>query len=201
MAALSVVYRHIAGVCCLSNQALQMIDNLPGYLDIFAAGMICAYLYVRFRDLRRFPWFGTALAVAGFAFLIALLENLWASRFVDQWSTVWEISNRSWIGVAFILIALGSLFAFPAWKAILTNPVLLFFGAISYNLYLYHQPVAREMLWHHFPPYSTPAGHGDDRWAHAFTWLAFAVTIAQAAIVTYAFERPLLRVRRALPPA
>ncbi|MDQ2872392.1 MAG: acyltransferase, partial [Candidatus Eremiobacteraeota bacterium] len=204
MIALSMAYRHVAGACCLATHALQMIDNLPGYLDIFAAGMLSAYVYVRYRDelqARAIPWLGMAVAIGGFAFLIALLENLWAFRFVDQWSTVWEISNRTWIGIAFIFIALGSLVALPAWKSVLANPVLLFFGAISYNLYLYHQPLAREMLWHHFPPYVTPDGHGDDRWAHTFTWLALVVTVAQAAIVTYGFERPLLRMRRALPAA
>ncbi|HEY8315166.1 MAG TPA: acyltransferase [Candidatus Baltobacteraceae bacterium] len=197
MTAVSLLYRHVAAVCCLHTHALDMIDNLPGYLDIFAAGMMSAYLYLRLRDRSQSPAIRAAavvVALGGFAFLIALLENLWAFRSVDQWSTVWQFVNRTWIGVAFAIIALGSLFAAPAWKRALANPVLLFFAAISYNLYLYHQPLARELLWHHIPPYATANEHGDPHWQVLFTWIAFGVTIAQAALVTYVFERPLLRV-------
>jgi peptidoglycan/LPS O-acetylase OafA/YrhL len=72
--------------------------------------------------------------------------------------------------------------------------MLLFFAAISYNLYLYHQAIARELLAWHIPPYRGSDPHGDAHWEVTYTIVAFVVTIAQAAIVTYAFERPLLRV-------
>jgi peptidoglycan/LPS O-acetylase OafA/YrhL len=204
MTALALIYRLEAQACCLPTHALQMIENLPGYLDIFAAGMIAAYLYLQWRDraLERpaLRLGATLAAIAGFAFSIALLENLWAFRFTDQWSTVWQIVNRTWIGVAFALVALGSLLATAAWKRTLANPVLLFFATISYNLYLYHQPLARELLAHGVPPYLTSDPHHDPHWQVLYTWIAFGTTIAQAALVTYFFERPLLRVpaRRAI---
>jgi len=69
-----------------------------------------------------------------------------------------------------------------------------FLAAISYNLYLYHQIVARELLWHHVPPY-TGDPHYDTQWQARYTELAFALAIAVATAVTYLFERPLLRLR------
>jgi peptidoglycan/LPS O-acetylase OafA/YrhL len=91
-------------------------------------------------------------------------------------------------------MGLGSLLAVPAWQRLLANPVLLFFAAISYNLYLYHQPLARLLLKWRIPPYAGTDQHADPHWPLTFTLIAFAATIAQATIVTYFFERPLLRV-------
>jgi peptidoglycan/LPS O-acetylase OafA/YrhL len=65
---------------------------------------------------------------------------------------------------------------------------------ISYNLYLYHQLVARELLAHHLPPV-TGNPHYDSRWQAQYTAAAFATSIALATAVTYCFERPLLRLK------
>jgi peptidoglycan/LPS O-acetylase OafA/YrhL len=136
----------------------------------------------------------TFAAIAGFMVLTELLQNLWAMRTADQWSTAWAIHNRTLVAVAFLLMGLGSLLALPFWRSIIANPVLLFFAAISYNLYLYHQIFARELLKWRFPNYSGANEHLDPHWQISYTIIAFTVTIVQATIVTYAFERPLLRV-------
>ena len=69
-----------------------------------------------------------------------------------------------------------------------------FLAAISYNLYLYHQIVARELIWHHIPPY-TGNPHHNAQWQAQYTGLAFAAAIAVATATTYLFERPLLRLK------
>jgi peptidoglycan/LPS O-acetylase OafA/YrhL len=79
------------------------------------------------------------------------------------------------------------------WRRALSNPLLLFYGAISYNLYLYHQALARLLLQWRIPPFTGSNQHADARWEVTYTFIAVVVTTAQAAIVTYAFERPLLR--------
>lgn len=195
MAGFSQLWRMHAQQCCYHNGMYILIFNLPGYLDIFAAGMISALLYVRWRDgksVLQMP-LATTAAIGGFVMLTLLLQNEWAMRAVDQWSTVWQVHNRTLTGLSFALIGLGSLLAFPLWRRLLANRVLLFLAAISYNLYLYHQPIARLMLEWRIPPYDTSDPHADHHWQIAYTLLAFAITIAQATVVTYFFERPLLR--------
>ena len=138
---------------------------------------------------------GLAAAIGGVVFLVALLENLYAYRFYDQWSGVWQIDNRPLLGAAFAAITLGSLASPRWWQILLDNFVLRFMAAISYNLYLYHQLVARELFQHGIPAYRGDP-HYDPQWQTRYTEAAFAMTIAQAAIVTYCFERPLLRLKR-----
>jgi peptidoglycan/LPS O-acetylase OafA/YrhL len=174
-----------------------MLENLPSYFDTFAFGMISALLYVRWRErvhsgAQRLT--ATAAAIAGFAALALLLQNLWAMRLVPDWSTAWEIHNRTLIGASFVPIALGSLLSIRLWQRTIANPVLLFLGVISYNLYLYHQALARELLAWHIPPFRGSDQHADPHWEFTYTVVAFTLTILQAAVVTYAFERPLLRI-------
>lgn len=198
MVVTSIAYR-VWAQHAFPAHAPQLTENLPGYLDIFALGMISAYAYVRYRSRvasTAASWVAAFVALGGFALLFALLQNLWSTRLVDQWAMVWQTYNRTWLGVSFATIALGSLVAAPWWRRTLGNPLLLFFGTISYTLYLYHQVVARELLAHRIPPYAGTNQHLDPNWALPYSVVAFAVTIAQATLFTYGFERPLLR----LPP-
>ena len=203
MVAIAWWWRAALAGCCYSTLFTPYEENLPGYLDIFAFGMIAAYLFTRFGHVwrtSRFRYAAPFAAIAAVVFLMALLQGLYAERFTDQWSGVWQINNRPLLGAAFALLALGWLASPRWWQAALDNVPLRFMAAISYNLYLYHQLVARELLWHRIPPYSgsPESPHRSAAWQLYYTEAAFAITIAQAALVTYCFERPLLRLKE--PP-
>jgi peptidoglycan/LPS O-acetylase OafA/YrhL len=175
---------------------LQLIEQLPAYLDFFACGMLTAYLYV---SLRNHPlpaaahYAATALAILGFAGLVALMESLFSIRYAHDGFAHWQVINRTWLALDCIAIGVGSLFAAPLWKRALANPLLVFFSIISYNWYIYHQVVARELWYHHLPPWVGVDPHADPHWQFWYSVIAFPATILVATIVTYAFERPLLR--------
>lgn len=183
--------------CCYYTVFVQWEENLPGYLDIFAFGMIAAYVFTRFGDAWRathLRYAGVIVAVAGVVLLVALLLSLYGYRSDDQWAGVWQINNRPLLGGAFAVIALGWLVSPRWWQIVLDNLPLRFLATISYNLYLYHQLVARELFDHKVLPYVDDP-HYDPTWQMRFTQVACAVTIAQATVVTYCFERPLLKIR------
>ncbi len=199
MIAVAGIWRAGLAQCCYSGLFTPYEENLPGYLDIFAFGMLAAYVFTRFGErwrTSRARHAAPPVSAAGVAMLVMLLQNLYAYRFHDQWSGVWQIDNRPLLGVAFAIIAVGWLAAPRWWQLLLDNAPLRFMAAISYNLYLYHQMVARELLWRHVPPYAGLAdAHADRDWQIRYTEAACAITIAQAALVTYCFERPLLKIR------
>ncbi|HVA32590.1 MAG TPA: hypothetical protein VNG31_00490, partial [Candidatus Baltobacteraceae bacterium] len=183
--------------CCLTTLFASYEENLPGYLDIFACGMIAAHVYVRYgRRVResRLRWAAPLVATGAIVALIELLQNLFGYRLADQWAGAWQIDKRPLLGATFALLAVAFLTSPRLWQMLLDNPPLRFCAAISYNLYLYHQMIARELLAWRVPPYVGDP-HYDPQWQARYTEIAFAVTILQAAVVTYLFERPLLRLQ------
>jgi len=196
MVAAAWLWRMGLAHCCYTGIFAQWEENLPGYLDIFAFGMISAYLWTRYLSLAegaRSRAVATVAAIAGFGFLAWLLRGLYDYRMADQWSGVWQIDRRGLFGLAFAIVALGSLAGAGWWRALLGNPVLKFFATISYNLYLYHQIVLREMTWHHVPPYATADPHDDAQWKVLYNYAGFGATTAVAAVATYCFERPIMK--------
>jgi peptidoglycan/LPS O-acetylase OafA/YrhL len=197
MIAIAWYWRVALARCCYATLFAQWEENLPGYLDIFAFGMLAAYFFARFGErwrASRLSNLAPLAALAAVAWLVALLQSLYAYRLYDQWAGVWQINNRELLGAAFATIALAWLASPRWWQILLDNPPLRFMAGISYNLYLYHQMIARELFAHHVPPYSGDP-HLDEQWKGRYTEAAFAITIAQAALVTYCFERPLLQIR------
>jgi peptidoglycan/LPS O-acetylase OafA/YrhL len=195
--------------CMVSNHYFyeQRLEQLPAYVDLFAAGMLAAYAYV-FVALRR-PrlaqqrWAFTALSVAGFIALFVLANDCYDHRSDKEWPQLWMVHWRSGYALAAAAAGLGSLFAVRGFQLVLANRVLLFMAAISYNLYLWHQPLARELQKLHLPPYATADPHGDPHWMLVFNFVALPVAIAVSALITYGFEQPILRLgkrRRELRP-
>lgn len=196
MAAIALVWRSWLQTCCYTTIFPQWAENLPGYLDIFACGMLSAWIFVRAGArvrASRWRWAAPLAALAGIAMAAVMLHQMFEFRTVDQWQVVWQVHTRGLFGVAFGLIALGSLCAPRWWEILLANPPLRFLAIVSYNLYLYHQMIARELVHRHFPRYAGDP-HASLSWQYQYTIVTFALTIAAAAAVTFLFERPIMRI-------
>jgi len=175
------------------------IDRLPGVLDLFATGMLCAWAYraiaVRAPKLASRRWLWTLVAAAGFAACYLTLWHSFVHRSDPEWETGWKVYMRPELDAAILPAALGSLFAFPAWQRALANPVLVFLSFISYNLYLWHQMLAFQALQKHVPDWAGSDPHSDPNWGLPFTIVAFSLGIAVAWLITVTVEQPLLHMR------
>ena len=197
MVAVAIAYRLLISQCCRVAFFDHNLGQLLGYLDFFAAGMLAAYAYCRLERhngvfvRNRLLW--TLLAVAGAVWVVLLFQNLTAHRWDDQFASWWLIRNGTFYAAAIAALALGSLFAFPAWQRLLANPAFVFLAVISYNLYLWHQIVFRWVATWPFIPHAKGVTHGDPAWAWIVTACGLVLSVAIASLVTYAIERPLLR--------
>jgi peptidoglycan/LPS O-acetylase OafA/YrhL len=183
--------------------APHLMNQLPGTLDLFGAGMLAAYghrlleerapLLVR----RRALW--TLVSFGGFALFAIVIQGAFDARQQPDWPYHWDAAGRPLLTLAFPLATVGALFAWPAWQRVLANPVLVFLSLVSYNLYLWHVAVLRALLDAHIPGWKGVDPHGDPVWALEFTFVAFAAALIVATVITYALERPLLRARPFAP--
>jgi peptidoglycan/LPS O-acetylase OafA/YrhL len=197
MIAIAWLWRSGLASCCYSTLFTAYEENLPGYLDIFAFGMLGAYAFSALPQCRHATVvrrIAPAVAAGGVVLCIVLMQGLYAYRFADQWAGVWQVDRRPLLGAAFFFIAIGSLLAPRWWQLLLDNPPLRYLAAISYNLYLYHQMVARE-LFQHGLPYHRGDPHQDPQWQARYTALAAVVSLVIASVTTYAVERPILQLR------
>ncbi|GAC1522141.1 MAG: acyltransferase [Vulcanimicrobiaceae bacterium] len=180
--------------------ALHEMQQLPGTLDLFAFGMGCAYGYRAIATraprlaARRSLW--TLVALAGAVGSAVAVRGAYDARLLPDWPTAWYAVGRLQLAAAFACVTLGSLFAAPVWQRALANPALVFLSFISYNVYLYHQLVARALLAARVPTWQGADEHADPRWGLAFSAVAVSASIAVAWIVTIAVEQPIVRARR-----
>ena len=190
----------------------HLMNQLPGTLDLFGAGMLSAYgfsaLTARAPRLVRRRTLWTFASLAGLALGALVMNGAFAARLEPEWPYHWLATGRPLLTLALPLATVGALFAWPAWQRVLANPALVFLSLISYNLYLWHAAVVRALFDAHVPAWQGIDPHGDAGWAVGFTGVAFAATIGLATLLTYTLERPLLRARpfaprgdRAIPPS
>jgi len=170
--------------------------QLPAYVDLFALGMLAAYLLVWIREREaaalRLRHAFTAIAVTATVLTLLMFDWLHAVRY-DAPASVWQSQNRIWVGLLFATVAVASVFATGAWRRVLANRVLLFLSAISYNLYIWHQAVGVLIRKRGWWAADTPTPTDDPHWRWTYTLVGIGSSILVATVITYAFERPLLR--------
>jgi peptidoglycan/LPS O-acetylase OafA/YrhL len=197
MTVIAIGYRVHVGECCRLPVFDHNLGQLLGFFDFFAAGMLAAYVYGRLQTtnsrLAQLRPLWTLAAAVGFLWIGVLFWNLTSHRWDDEFADWWMIRNGTYYSIAIFLAAIGSLFALPAWRRLIANPVLVFLAVISYNLYLWHQVVFRWVATWPFIPHAPGVTRGDPTFAWITTICGLAIALAVATLVTYAVERPLLR--------
>ena len=197
MTAIAISYRIRIGHCCVTPIFDHNLQQLLGFFDFFAAGMFCAFGYVWLRThctrLANLRWVWLLVALTGIVWITLLFMNLTQKRWETDFSDFWLIRNGTYYAVAIGMVAMGSLLAPRFWHKIIANPLLVFLAVVSYNMYLWHQIVFRWVATWPFIPNPSGVTRGDPTWAWITTVCGFAIALAIASFVTFAIERPLLR--------
>ncbi|GAC1397849.1 MAG: acyltransferase [Vulcanimicrobiaceae bacterium] len=194
MIACALAYRYGVAACCLQDEPVNR--QIPAFLDIFAAGMACAYAvaYVRAREslVARVRPLATVVAIAAACGAFVLLRSANDVTYDIGGRERWILAHRTIVALDLGVLVFASAFATERWKRIVVNPPLVALSVLSYNLYLWHTLV---MIWlwkHHAIASATPNPQDDPQWKVAFIATGWTASLAIAAAVTYFVERPLL---------
>jgi peptidoglycan/LPS O-acetylase OafA/YrhL len=194
--AISIVYRFV-----IHNYYYDKFDfllnQLPGFLDMFASGMLAAYLIVYIRSkiklYEKLAPFFTLFAMIMFMLIIFMLKWLYDIRYIEDGLKNWQSGNRTFLAILFLLLAVASAASIKIWRVVLANKIFIFMSVISYNLYIWHQLIALELLKRKIPLPGTLDPHNDPGWQLTFTVVATTTGILFSTFITYAFERPILK--------
>jgi peptidoglycan/LPS O-acetylase OafA/YrhL len=196
MSAISIVYRYFIRVHFQDNYSF-LLNQTPGFLDLFACGMLAAYLIVlirsRVKNFEKLTPFFTALAILMLVAFVQMLIWLYDVRYDLNGIKLWQGENRFYMALILMILTVSSALSHKYLRRVLANRVLTFMSVISYNLYIWHQLIARELLKYKLPLPLTQDPHKDPHWQLTFTITSMAVAIAFSTLITYAFERPILK--------
>jgi peptidoglycan/LPS O-acetylase OafA/YrhL len=183
----------------------RVANGLPSQLDVFVTGMAGAYLFVlcrhyfaRSKDARILA---TAFALAALGAIVCLLQSL--AVLIQQGGTngdpaaTWRLQYRFILVLLFLAFTLGSAFSISGWRKLVANPVLVWIGVISYNLYLWHDTIMERCDRAGFPCALDPHPWTRGGWVEQYFAISVLLSGVIATALTYGFERPLLRLRPA----
>ena len=161
------------------SNPLAALTLLPARMDLLLGGVVLAYAIKHFDLSRHVQLFRVVPLVAVLGLLVVVLVS-------RDW--LFPILNPTLLSIGFGSFVLAVLLGAPEGRRY-RSPVLIYFGKISYALYLVHQPVAallHGVLLNATPDVGTIA-------QIAVTVLACAASVGVAAASWTWLEQPILK--------
>ena len=194
MTATGIIYRYWV-IEYKHDQLSFLFNQVPGYIDIYANGMLAAFLVCfiknRVKGIDRLKVFSTLLAIISFLIFLELMKYLDRNRYNGLQD--FQLLTRPYFGLAFMCLVIFSVFSFKYWKILLANKVTVFLSVISFNLFLWHQFIAVQFRLREIIPWNGNDPHNDPHWQLFYTLAVVAVSVIVATLITYLFERPIER--------
>ncbi len=199
MCAIAIGYRFWSTGCCMTAHAFVRYQ-VPAFLDLFAMGMLGAYVFAQIRAKspswsHRSDW-ATVITLICATTMVVLLRNVFVPFAPQVESAANHPEYLFYLAVVIFGFALSTLFGVKWWRRFMRNRLFLYFAVISYNLYLYHLVLASSLVARlRFPPFQGPHPPADPHWQVLFNIVAFVVVVGFSSLVTFLVERPLLRAK------
>ncbi len=174
-----------------------LINQMVGFLDVYALGMLGAMLYVRWQQAwAQQPQGKLSQALAAVCFLAGLyavgaLLRVQSAQGV-QGVEVLRLSQlmiRLPFALSMLAAMLGAALMPRFLQKLLDNRLMRFLALISFNMYIWHQPLSALMAKFWYP--STL--HDDPNLQRAYTVACLCVTVVVGMAATFGVEQPLAR--------
>ena len=172
----------------------MQVNQLPTFLPVFANGMAAAFLFTLYclkaPYKRLWGVFFTALAIVG---AVLIRNEIVSAQIFSADKQLWQLQHRIRLSLCFTLFLVSAALSLKPLRWLFSNPVARFLGAVSYNLYLYHQRLLvllRMSLG--FQSGSDVAAAGT-KMQIFLTVEGLGLSLLLAAVLTYLWERPWQR--------
>ncbi|MBQ3080091.1 MAG: acyltransferase [Clostridia bacterium] len=179
------------------SDTTHLINQFPAMLDVYANGMLAAYVYViiakSVKENSALSLLSTILMVLCSVVIFHLFKGQLHESGYDN-LRLGQMSRRYMLSLMFALFLLLSGFSLRPVKFLLGNRIMRFLSAISYQAYIWHSVIALRLKAWRIPAYNAPENpnmHGEVIWQHRYTFLCFALAIVAAIVLTYLYEKPL----------
>lgn len=198
MAAIAFAYRHWASA--LSDNSLY-INQLPAFLDVYATGFAAAHIFAGLHKKmgkdgpdNKAKLFFTVVFVLCACLVVGILKEQAGQNGYDR-IRLGQLQQRFPFTVLLATAMIAAAFSLPVLRFLMGNPLMAFLSAISLQFYMYHQFLAVRIREWHFLPHQTdsPWMYGEYDWQVKFILLSFLAAVALASLITYLFERPIVR--------
>jgi peptidoglycan/LPS O-acetylase OafA/YrhL len=186
-------------ICWTKADLAMWINQLPAFLDVYALGMLAAWLYVRLTQRRvGRSWLWTLAA----CLVMIGIWKVWGTQ-TRVFSREAQLLMRGQAILRFplVLLAAGWLVAasqaYKGFQAAFSGRLMSFLGGISFQYYIWHQFLAVRMRedWR-IPPYralEAPQMAGEQPWQWQYMLLCILLSGVVATLFTYLWEKPAAR--------
>ncbi|MDD2647721.1 MAG: acyltransferase [Eubacteriales bacterium] len=196
MVGVAFLFRYLVGAYVADTTTY--INQLPAFLDVYANGMALALIYAsmcrRIKADKPVRIFFTVVAAMAMLLLVGLI-NYQARMGSMEAIRLGMMRGRFTLSVYAGALMVSLAFSAGFIRFLFSNKLMVFFSAVSYNVYIWHQSLSVWLKKSGLIPsaFAEPNVEGDLAWQVPFTWLSFALALLAGIIVTYALEKPVCR--------
>lgn len=196
MAVAGLAYRAL--VSRFATDTAPLVNQMPGFLDVYALGMLGAMLYCRLRKWlqQTDSMIRLAVQIACSALLIVLTILIIAlvmhqtDANYNGYEAIRLSQMRLRLPVAATVLAamICAACALRPLRFLFDNKLMKFLAGISMNFYIWHQLIAVQIRKSWIP--DMDALHADPNRQMLYTLLCWLAAFAVAMIMTYGVEKP-----------
>lgn len=174
-------------------------NQLPAFLDVYALGFMGADAFIILRkrllqESKQEKRLFTLVCILCVLFLGYIAKAQAASN-GQEGIRHGQMAHRFPLALCLTVFMVSSAFASVPVRFLLGNRVMRFLSAVSFQFYMYHQVISVQMRERRLFPSESPVPNqaGERPWQIMFTIASFLIPLALSAVLTYGFEKPILR--------